>query len=260
MKYSLLDLTKNILSSMDSDEINSINDTVESQQVVQIIKTVYNDIVSRGDPTSIKTPFTLDSSGDALLPVLMTKPENIVNIEWIRYNGAPIDSTEPSWVDVDYLTPGDFIRFVQNYSIQDQDVGTMTYTVNGFNVVFNYKTDGFPRYYTSFDDNVLIFDSFDSQINDTLQTSRTLCYGLRDVTFSEVDGFIPELSTDQFSLLLNEAKSLAWAELKQSPHPKAEQYARRNWSHLARTRRHTPSGAFDSGAHARQDGPNFARK
>lgn len=244
---------------MDSDEVNSINDTVESQQVVQVIKTVYNDIVSRGDPLTLKTPFTLDSAADADFPVLMTKPDSIVNIDWIRYNGAPIDSEEPSWQDVTYLEPGDFIKFVQQFSINSEDVGTMTYTVNGFTMVFNYKTNNFPHFYTSFDDNVIIFDSFDSQISDTLQTVRTLCYGLRDVTFSETDGFIPELSSDQFSLLLNEAKSLAWAELKQTPHAKAEQSARRNWVHLAKTRKHIPTGLFNSGAHPINLGPNFGR-
>ena len=40
-KMSLLEMTQDILSDMDSDEVNSINDSVESLQVLGIIKNTY---------------------------------------------------------------------------------------------------------------------------------------------------------------------------------------------------------------------------
>ena len=49
MKYTLLEMTQDILSNMSSDEVNSISDTPESLQVATIIKQKYYDIVSRGD-------------------------------------------------------------------------------------------------------------------------------------------------------------------------------------------------------------------
>jgi hypothetical protein len=45
-KMTLLEMTQDILSDMDSDEVNSINDSVESLQVAQIIKTTYFNIVN----------------------------------------------------------------------------------------------------------------------------------------------------------------------------------------------------------------------
>lgn len=260
MKYTLLDLTQNILSSLDSDEINSINDTVESQQVVAIIKTVYNDILSRSNLTIHKTPFTLTASGDNLKPVLMTKPTGISSIDWIKYNVILLGDTTPNWRTINYLSPEDFIDFIQHLSTNESRVGTMAHTVNGYDLLFNYINDTAPCYYTSFEDNTIIFDAYDSNLDTTLQTAKTWCYGSRQLDFTEVDTFVPELQPDQFALLLNEAKSLAWAELKQTPHAKAERTARRNWVHLGKTRTNIPSGKFNSGNSPKDMTPDFGRR
>ena len=47
MKYTLLEMTQDILSNMSSDEVNSISDTTESLQVATIIKQKYFDLISR---------------------------------------------------------------------------------------------------------------------------------------------------------------------------------------------------------------------
>ncbi len=41
MKYTLLEIVQEILSDMDSDEVNSIDDTTESEQVATIVKSTY---------------------------------------------------------------------------------------------------------------------------------------------------------------------------------------------------------------------------
>ena len=41
------------------------------------------------------------------------------------------------------------------------------------------------------------------------------------------------------TLLLNEAKALAWTELKQAQHPKAELNSKRGWTSLQRTKHAT---------------------
>jgi len=85
MKYTLLELVQNILSSMDSDEVNSIVDTVEAQQVVAIVKTVYNDILTRGELNVQKTLFNLDASTISTKPVLMTKPVTLYGLNITRF-------------------------------------------------------------------------------------------------------------------------------------------------------------------------------
>lgn len=261
MKYTLLELTQNVLSSMDSDEINSISDTVESLQVVKIIKNVYDDILSRSDMTVNQQLFNLTASGTVTYPVIMYKPDAIERIFWIKYNTEQDGDTDPVWTEISYLSQPDFLAYTQELHASEDYVDTMTYvTPDNSSFVLNYFNDRAPHYYTTFDDNTIIFDAYDSEVDATLQSSKTTCYGNRRTSFQEVDGFIPDLQPAQFNLLLNEAKALAWAELKQMPHVKAESMARKNWVHVGRTRQNIPSGSFGSGAHPFDKLPNFGRK
>ena len=260
MRYNLLELTQSILSSMDSDEVNSINDTVESSQVVQIIKTVYDDIQSRADLLTQKTLFTLNASGDGSKPTLMFKPDSINNIDWIRYNIAAVDADGPEWADMQYMPQDSFIMMTQGFNVGEPNVGSMSQAQNAFNFMINYMKDRPPKYYTTFDDGVLIFDAYDQEVDATLQTSKTLGFGELSNVFIEQDGWVPNLQPQHFSLLLSEAKALAWTELKQVAHPKAELTARRNWRHISRTKQTIPSGQFGSGAHPFEQLQNFGRK
>lgn len=260
MKYTLLELTQAVLSSMDSDEINSINDTVESQQVVEVIKTVYDDIISRSDLKTNKTLFNLNASDNVLRPVLMTKPAYIDRIEWLKYNTVLDGQTDPNWEEMWYLSVSDFIEYTHNYRPSETNVDTFDYSIDGSIFTFTYRNDHGPKYYTSFDDNTLIFDSYDNAVDTTLQSIKTLGYGSKRSTFTKTDDFTPDLQPQQFALLLSESKSLAWAELKQAPHQKAEVTARRNWRHLQRTRQSIPTAdEFVNSSHAFNKLPNFGR-
>ena len=260
MNYTLLQLVQDVLSSIDGDEINSISDTVESQQVVTIVKTVLDDIVSRGDLTKLKTPFNLTASGENTKPVIMYKPDLIDTIDWIKYNKVLDGDTDPVWSDIHYLKPEAFLMYVYQYNPSETNVDTLTYTDSGFSHTINYKNDTGPSYYTSFDDYIIIFDAYDNTVDSTLQQSKTLCYGKKRLDWQEIDTFVPPIHNSQFSLLLNEAKSLAWAELRQSPNSKIEQSARRGWRHLQKSRRNIPSGVSAGRAHSFDKLPNFSRK
>lgn len=262
MKYTLLELTKAVLSSMDSDEVDSITDTVESQQVVEVIKTVYDDVISRGDLQTSKTLFNLTESGLTGKPTLMSKPSGIDRLEWVKYNAIKTGETAPNWVYLSYMSPIDFVEYMHNQGLTNTWIGSFNHTFpDGSNVIFYYRNDQAPCYYTTFDDGTLFFDAYDSSIDTYLKTAKTICYGSRISDFQAIDSYVPNLQPQQFSLLLNEAKSLAWAELKQTVHQKAEQTARRNWVHLQKTRNQVPtSDKFDGGTHNFDKLPNFSRR
>lgn len=261
MKQTLLELVQNIMSSMDSDEVNSIDDTVESQQVVQVIKTVYDDITSRGDLQRHKTLFNLDASGNALYPIVMYKPAEIDRIEWVKYNVIKFGDTDPAWNELFYLPIDEFMHMSHSMGTNDSYVDTMPFvTPEGYTININYRNDQAPSYWTTFDDNAIIFDAVDNQVESTLQESKSMAYGLLAIGFQALDTWVPNLQPDQFALLLNESKSLAWAELKQTQHQKAEITARRNWRHLAKTRQQVPDPLFGRGNSAFEKLPNFGRR
>lgn len=253
MQYTLLQMTQDILSSMDGDSVNSVSDTVESDQVVTVIKTVYDDIVSRLElPVQYQT-FNLTPSGDSTKPVLMTKSSVIDNLKWIRYDCQILDALDPMWMEVSFLCLEEFTQMTQRLNPSETTVDTMTVTLNGMTVSFFYRNDKYPQYYTTVDDNTLIFDSYDSAVDTTLQSSKTMCYGEYSWTFQRTDTWIPHLRPNEFSYLYNQAKALAWAELRQMNHPMAEKMARRQEVQLQKTKRAVPVDQDHSG-------PNYGRK
>lgn len=231
MKLTLLDLTQNILSSMDSDEVNSISDTTESRQVAEIIKTAYFNIISRANLPEHFVTFGLEASTDDQYPVTMFRPENISRIEWLKYNISDI----PTEINYAYVTITPLDQFLDMVNQLDEyETYVDSFELDGR--TFKYRTDKAPTYCTIYKDYQLIFDSFDVSIDTTLQESKTLAYGLSIPTFQMEDNFIPDLDDTQFPLLLNEAKSLAFLELKQMNHEAAILESRRQWRTLQRTK------------------------
>lgn len=225
MRRTLLDMVQDILSDMDSDEVNSISDTVESQQVMRIIKTTYYNIVDSKHWTVFNKLFQLEPQIDINHPTLMKLPEDIVqvqNVHFIRYNKKMISDTFDKYAEVYYMEPYQFLDHVGH---RHNDANNVQVVTDPSGVTFNLLNDRAPSYYTSFDDSYLVFDSFDSAVDDTLQGSKTKCYGKMQPAWDDSDDFIPLLPIDAFSYLLNEAKSIAFVTLKQMPNQKAEQHS-----------------------------------
>lgn len=256
MRKTLLEMTQNILSSVDGDEVNSISDTAESLQIAAILETTYWDIVSRAEFPKNFTFFELDPSGDSSKPTIMYLPSTQLTLSWVRYNVATTADPSPNFWDVQFQDLDTFLQRMYAHNTADDGVTSFDHTLdNGDSMTFLARTDKFPTYYTTFDDRTLLFDSYDSTVDSILQESKTMCYGERLPTWSNTDTFIPDLPAKQFSLLFNEAKSLAWAELKQAQNAKAEQRARKGWISSQKNKRNVnnPRNELDRL-------PNYGRK
>lgn len=263
MQMTLLDLTQNVLSSLSSDEVNSISDTTESMQVAVIIKNKYFDIVNRVELPEHEQLIQLDPSLDATTPVQMFVPDGVAEIEWLKYFNSNVDDspditaehdinvdikdvdtgtlgTVPGYQYVTILPIQQFIDMTNSFNPSDSNVDSFTFTnnVNGIpgTYTFYYKDDRQPRYCCILSNFNVIFDSYDSTQDSTLQSSKTMAWGRIIPTFLMEDSFIPNLDDEQFTLLLNEAKALAYFELKQSVHPKAEMEIKRGWSSVQKNK------------------------
>lgn len=227
-------MVQSILSSMNSDEVNSYSDTAESRQVAEVVKTTYFNIIARTNLPEHDQLFKLTASGDDTMPVLMFRPDNVRRLDWIKYNKSNelTSSTEPEYEYVTVLPLKQYLDIVHQFDIDDTNV--LSFTLN--NNIFYYKNDVQPTYCTVINDYYVIFDSYNDTVDDTLQTSKTLCFGQVAPSFTMDDDFYPDLDERQFPLLLNEAKALAFAEIKQTEHPKAERESRRQWVSLQRNK------------------------
>jgi len=231
-KLTLLDMVQEILSSLNGDEVNSYSDTAESNQIAQILKRKYYDIQTRGDVPEHKQLIQLTASGDTDKPVQMTIPSGVSNIYWIKYfdNNTDDSVSVPLYKYVTMLPLEQFLDYVNNFNTDEDNVESMTFTQGGFDYTFYYMTDRQPSCCTCISNQWVIFDSFDSEVDTTLQGSKTEVFAKKVPTFTMADSFVPELPDNEFSLLMNEAKALAFYELKQMPHPLADREIKRQWS------------------------------
>lgn len=257
MKLTLLQMTQDILSAMSSDEVNSISDTVESLQVATIIKQKYYDIINRLDLPNHEQLIQLQPSINPNIPVVMYVPDGVDEFKWIKYFDSNVldgDSADdfahdlntdltntltpsgvapPGYLYVSILSNEEFINMVAAFNPEDTDVFsyTLSDTNNQFpgNFTLYAKNDKQPQYCTILSNYYILFDGYDSTQDSTLQANKTMAMGLVIPTFQMVDTFIPDLTEEQFPLLYNEAKSLAFYELKQQPHQLAMQESQRGW-------------------------------
>lgn len=342
MQMSLLQMTQNILSSLSSDEVNSIGDNAESQQVALILQNKYYDIVNRVQLPEHEQLIQLQPSLNSASPVEMFVPDGVTEIHWIKYfnsnnneagglfttteqhdlnvdivptplwtttsastvtiglgiqnftvasatiplfigegvtaisgsnsmegtvtsyigttlsinvTGITGSGTFSSWIiealssanvpvpgyqNVPILPIHHFINRTNTFNPTDPTVGSFSFSnnINGFggDFTFYYKNNKQPSYCTILSNYNVIFDSYDNTQDSTLQANKTMCWGRIIPKWQMVDSFIPNLDDEQFTLLLNEAKALAYFELKQSIHPKAEQEIKRGWSSVQKNK------------------------
>lgn len=232
MKYTLLELTQEVLSSIDGDDVSTINGSPESTQVAKIIRQTYYDLINRADPPELYTLFSLTESGSSSEPVFMTVPLDIASVRWVKYDNATATDTDPQYIPVSYLPLEEFLERMHGLRDSASNVNSVSKTIGSSTVKFLWLNDKHPQFYTTFDDRTLVFDSHLASLDSYLKSSKTVCYGRKIITFIMSDTFTPDLDEPQFALLLNEAKASAWAELRQTANLRAEQLARRGWAQL----------------------------
>ena len=219
-KMNLLAITQDILSDMDSDDVNSINDSVEALQVAQIIKTTYYNIVDGKDYAFLYELFQLEASGTNDRPTHMKLPEDIIDLKYIKYNNRKSPNLKDLYQTIEYKLPEEFMDIADARDSTATNIKKVTDTTG---ITINILKDKCPQFFTSFDDEHVVFDSYLATVDTTLQKSKTQCHGKRSVAFTMSDTFTPDLPVQMFTYLLNEAKSACFLTLKQMANQKAEQ-------------------------------------
>lgn len=228
---TLLELVQDILNDMDSDEVNSIDDTVESAQVAQIVKATYNAMMSNRNWPHQKRLLSLTPSGNETLPTHVTMQEEIKEMVSVKYNCTKLNETRKFYKPIYWIEPDDFLRISNARNNNDQNIDVI---VDDNGVELLIRNDQAPTYYTSFNDNTLIFDSYDSQVDDTIQASKIQAMAYIMLPWTHTDSAIPDLPSEAFTALLEEAKSRCFVKLKQQTDPTAATEARRQQAWLSR--------------------------
>lgn len=221
MKRTLLQIVQNILSDMDSEDVNSISDSIEAEQIASVVRDVYYNMVSTRMIPEHQELLTLTSLSDSNRPTHFSIPDNVKKIDIVQYNVSKTGGVE--FKTLKYLEPIEFLNLNKD--------GISVNSVNG-NVTVLIRNDKMPSYYTLFDDEHLVMDSYDSSVSLTLAQSKTRCYGHKIPTFTVSDNFTPDIDEVLFPYLIAESKSTCFSLFKSGVDQKIEQAARRQKSYV----------------------------
>lgn len=210
-KLSLLDMAQDIANDIEADAFNSIADTTESAQIAQIVKTCYFEVMSRKDWPFLQQKTAFTGLADTTNRTRMLMPEGMNKVFWVKYNGK----------DVTYIDPKEFQDLLDGRVETDDVVDEDGYIINAD-----------PLYWTTFDDNYVVFDGIDLDEDDTLQTSKCVAFGIVAPSWTHTDAFVPTMPEKMFPAFLAEAKSTAFLALKQQPNAKEEKKAQSGLSRM----------------------------
>ena len=230
MKKSLLELVQDILSAIDADEVNSIDDTVEAMQVATVVKNVYLSMASNRNWSGQKKLISFNHSGTPDKPTHIKSPDNLKELHLFNYN-ATKDNLTIDMQEVRYQYPDEFLRLCSHRGLNTPKTKIVTDFGGTPLVIITNKS---PTYWTTFDDTYIVCDSYNSVVDDALKASKTQLHATLFPKFELVDSFVPDMPVEAFAGLLAEAKSVAFVEIKQVANQKAEQEAVRQRTWMAR--------------------------
>lgn len=229
MKLTLLQIVQSILSSMSSDEVNSITDSTEALQVASAVRDSYLEIVDRLDNADeLFSIYELEASNSST-PTMMTLPEDVESLLWLKYDDRDNGETVPHFKELIPLPLKDFLEHVYQFDVDSGAFFQYNILLNGDTLpIFGYN-DVSPKYFTAVDDSIVLFDSYNTNLESSLQSDKSMGFGKLIPSFSFTDSFIPRLDSNQFGLLLNEAKRQAAVEIGEQQNIIAEQRSKRAW-------------------------------
>lgn len=234
MKPTLIEIVSEILSDTSSDWVSSINDTEESEQVAQIVKSTFNAMMVNRNWPHTQQVLSLTPFADNDRPTHTRIETPFKELISIYYNKQRNGETRRNYQIIRFKAPDEFLRYIyaRNNSNPDTDI-----VIDPSGVELLILNNKAPEYYTSFDDKTIVFDSYDSEVDSTLQASKFTVRGYVIPSFELRDDFVPDLPIEAFPALIEEAKSKVFIRLKQMQDPKSEQEARRQNSWLSRKAR-----------------------
>lgn len=228
IKPTLLEMVQDILEDINGDEVNSITDTEESEQVAGHIKKTYRNIVSNSNWFHTRELVTLTPRSDSNYPTHFLVNEDVKKLEKVRYNKQKSGASDKDYQDIEFKPFDEFMTYTGGRKSSASNVQTV---IDDSGIELFIKTDKAPDYYTTIDDVNIIFDSYDSDVDNTLQQSKLQAWGLVIPRFEVSDSFVPNLPPDAFALLIEEATSRCNYKMRQlaDPDSKANALKQSRW-------------------------------
>lgn len=230
-RMTLLQIVQRVLDALGSDSVSGITETIEAQRISEEARITYYELMERDEWPHLVQLLQLEALGDTDYPNYLKIPQNVTRITNFKYETTEADEDQREFTTLCYLAPQAFLDYVQKRNSDDDNVITVTDPSLVDMFIIN---DQPPMYYTTFDDEYIVTDAYDSEIENTLQATRSVVMAKIMPNWEVSNDFVPDMPDQMFSTYVAEVTAACFTYLKQSQSPKDEMRARRGLAKLRR--------------------------
>lgn len=206
---TVLEYVQHTLNTMDSDRVDAIAETEESLQVADFLKEAYYELLNREEWKFLDGAATLIAAADLTRPTSFAIQGSVKFIHYVAYNVAD-DGSDAEYRNLKYLEPVEFLR---KYNVPGDD--RLLVNIDD-KVSFYVGTNKQPEWFTSFGDDDIVCDSYDSDIDSTLTSTKVNVYANTIPDFEVEDSFTPDIPRHMEPLLQSTLNSVSHLYLNQS--------------------------------------------
>lgn len=188
---------------MNSFQVNSISDTEEALQVASIIEDKYYSMLETMDWPVDSNYLPLVASNVNAGPTTLSIPAEVDKIDHLRYDG----------VSLDYIDPELFLqRALDPANADNEDMILVQFGPDIQGYVLKNKN---PEYFTTFDDKLIVCDSYDADTEDKLVTSKSLASVFKHQVITIDDSTPIPITKKMEPYFLAEVKAACFKKIKQ---------------------------------------------
>jgi len=215
-RKTLLEIVQSTLGSLDSDLVNHIGETQESEQIAILAQEQYLELVTYQHVPQLVQLTQLEGLSDLDRPSVMRIPEGATDVADIRYRYTNTHGLEVMR-EIEWLEKSDFLDRQLRLPVRDN----MGDNLLDGNVSVPYINDRDPQYATTFDNEHIVFDAVDQSQdpNTTLHNDDSLVLAYIIPEFKLEDDFVPVMPVKMLTQYMNQIKEIASYEQRQYNNP-----------------------------------------
>lgn len=229
---TVLDVVQRLLSDMDSDGVNTIDETIESTQVAHVVRDTYEQIMDEHRMFGQHRLFQLDGVSDLDHPNYLRIPDNYFNVTAVLYDKRQDVDDDKLYLSVEYVDP---IEFLARTNIRVESDSTVQLVEDYYGGKLFIRNDKSPDFYTTFDNSYIVCDSYNSAVENTLMESKSQAYGQYRPELILDDDSVIDLPKHLMSLLMAEARETCFEYFKDGAPQKVTRNALRTRVRAQRT-------------------------
>ena len=219
--YNNLKTVQHVLGAMESNNVNTVGATLESVEVLRIMEEVYFELMAYGEWPHLDELRQLESIADTSRPVYLRIPDAVATVQSFKYDMELVE----------YLEPSKFLEMSHNLSADADNVEELSGLNSVQLLIVNNES---PTYWTSFDDEHIVCNSYDKNKSAILESIKTLIHCKTTPSWVATDEAIPDIPVEMFPTYLAKVKARAFMQLKREQSVPDERQAQVGMSKIRR--------------------------